>query len=185
MSPGSRRYVSERGKILPRRISGNCAKHQRALTGRQAGAHDRVLAVRGGLRGRESHLAERREVARQSRRVVDVAEGYARNFLLPRGLAAEAGRAATSNSATRSRRRARGATEELAEAKALAARSRPAKSSVTAKSRRQREAVRRRHQRRRRRRDRANARRCRRSAQDRAPGQNQVARLLSDRGPSA
>ncbi|MDR1539261.1 MAG: 30S ribosomal protein S18 [Clostridiales bacterium] len=26
------RYVSERGKILPRRITGNCAKHQRALT---------------------------------------------------------------------------------------------------------------------------------------------------------
>ena len=28
-----KRYVSERGKILPRRITGNCAKHQRALTG--------------------------------------------------------------------------------------------------------------------------------------------------------
>jgi len=27
-----RRFISERGKILPRRISGNCAKHQRALT---------------------------------------------------------------------------------------------------------------------------------------------------------
>ena len=27
-----RKYVNERGKILPRRISGNCAKHQRALT---------------------------------------------------------------------------------------------------------------------------------------------------------
>ncbi|MDR1914512.1 MAG: 30S ribosomal protein S18 [Clostridiales bacterium] len=26
------RYISERGKILPRRITGNCAKHQRALT---------------------------------------------------------------------------------------------------------------------------------------------------------
>ena len=26
------RYVSERGKILPRRISGNCAKHQRQVT---------------------------------------------------------------------------------------------------------------------------------------------------------
>lgn len=25
-------YISERGKILPRRITGNCAKHQRALT---------------------------------------------------------------------------------------------------------------------------------------------------------
>ena len=27
-----KRYVSERGKIPPRRITGNCAKHQRALT---------------------------------------------------------------------------------------------------------------------------------------------------------
>ena len=27
-----RRYVSERAKILPRRISGTCAKHQRQLT---------------------------------------------------------------------------------------------------------------------------------------------------------
>ena len=27
-----KRYVSERVKILPRRITGNCAKHQRALT---------------------------------------------------------------------------------------------------------------------------------------------------------
>ena len=25
-----RKYISERGKILPRRITGNCAKHQRA-----------------------------------------------------------------------------------------------------------------------------------------------------------
>ena len=27
-----RRFVTERGKIIPRRISGNCAKHQRELT---------------------------------------------------------------------------------------------------------------------------------------------------------
>jgi small subunit ribosomal protein S18 len=27
-----KRYITERGKILPSRISGNCAKHQRALT---------------------------------------------------------------------------------------------------------------------------------------------------------
>ena len=30
--PKLRKYVSERGKILPRRITGNCAKHQRKLT---------------------------------------------------------------------------------------------------------------------------------------------------------
>lgn len=27
-----RRYITERGKILPRRISGNCAGHQRQVT---------------------------------------------------------------------------------------------------------------------------------------------------------
>ncbi|MFO7154461.1 MAG: 30S ribosomal protein S18 [Caldicoprobacter oshimai] len=27
-----KKYMTERGKILPRRISGNCAKHQRQLT---------------------------------------------------------------------------------------------------------------------------------------------------------
>ncbi|OPL07899.1 MAG: 30S ribosomal protein S18 [delta proteobacterium ML8_F1] len=26
------RYLTERGKILPRRVTGTCAKHQRALT---------------------------------------------------------------------------------------------------------------------------------------------------------
>ena len=30
--PKLKKYVSERGKILPRRITGNCAKHQRVLT---------------------------------------------------------------------------------------------------------------------------------------------------------
>jgi small subunit ribosomal protein S18 len=25
-------FISERGKIVPRRISGNCAKHQRSVT---------------------------------------------------------------------------------------------------------------------------------------------------------
>ena len=27
-----RRYLSDRGKILPRRMTGTCARHQRALT---------------------------------------------------------------------------------------------------------------------------------------------------------
>lgn len=26
------RFITDRGKIIPRRITGNCAKHQRALT---------------------------------------------------------------------------------------------------------------------------------------------------------
>ena len=31
-APRLRRYLSERGKNLPRRITGTCAKHQRQLT---------------------------------------------------------------------------------------------------------------------------------------------------------
>lgn len=30
--PKIKKFISERGKILPRRVSGNCAKHQRQLT---------------------------------------------------------------------------------------------------------------------------------------------------------
>lgn len=36
-------FTTERGKIIPRRISGNCAKHQRALT--QAIKRARQLAL--------------------------------------------------------------------------------------------------------------------------------------------
>ena len=28
-----RKYINEKGKILPRRVTGTCAKHQRAVTG--------------------------------------------------------------------------------------------------------------------------------------------------------
>lgn len=30
--PRLRRFVTDRGKIIPRRITGNCARHQRQLT---------------------------------------------------------------------------------------------------------------------------------------------------------
>ena len=32
MNSRMRRNINERGKILPRRMSGNCAKHQRQLS---------------------------------------------------------------------------------------------------------------------------------------------------------
>ena len=38
-----RKYITERGKILPRRISGNCAKHQRSLT--EAIKRARIVAL--------------------------------------------------------------------------------------------------------------------------------------------
>lgn len=37
------RYLTDRGKILPRRVTGNCAKHQRALT--QAVKRARIVAL--------------------------------------------------------------------------------------------------------------------------------------------
>lgn len=40
---GLRRFVTERGKILPRRITGSCAKHQRQLA--QEIKRARVLAL--------------------------------------------------------------------------------------------------------------------------------------------
>ena len=38
-----RNYITERGKILPRRVSGNCAKHQRMLT--NAIKRSRIVAL--------------------------------------------------------------------------------------------------------------------------------------------
>ncbi len=38
-----RKFLSERGKILPRRITGNCAKHQRQLT--RAIKRARIMAL--------------------------------------------------------------------------------------------------------------------------------------------
>lgn len=38
-----RRYLTERGKILPRRISGNCAYHQRQLS--RAIKRARIMAL--------------------------------------------------------------------------------------------------------------------------------------------
>ncbi len=38
-----RRFVNERGKLIPRRISGNCARHQRKLT--VAVKRARILAI--------------------------------------------------------------------------------------------------------------------------------------------
>ena len=38
-----RRYMSERGKILPRRVTGTCARHQRELTVAIKGARHLAL----------------------------------------------------------------------------------------------------------------------------------------------
>lgn len=66
--------------------------------------------------------------------VLEVAEGYARNFLLPRGLAAEASAGSLAVLEQQRRAKARQDAEALAEAKALAASLESAEVNVPAKS---------------------------------------------------
>ena len=59
-------YVSERGKILPRRITGNCAKHQRALTVavKRARRHGKFPVVLARTENFPCLFEERRDNAR-------------------------------------------------------------------------------------------------------------------------
>ncbi|HEV3092779.1 MAG TPA: 50S ribosomal protein L9 [Candidatus Cybelea sp.] len=66
--------------------------------------------------------------------VVDVADGYARNFLLPRKLAGEADKGAMAQLEAQHRAKERREAQELADAKELAARLESAKLSVRAKA---------------------------------------------------
>jgi large subunit ribosomal protein L9 len=66
--------------------------------------------------------------------LVDVADGYARNFLLPRKLAGEADRGAMAQLQAQQKAQARKEANELAEARALAARIEGAKLAVRAKA---------------------------------------------------
>jgi large subunit ribosomal protein L9 len=66
--------------------------------------------------------------------VVDVADGYARNFLLPRKLAGEADKGALAQLEAQHRAQERRDAAELAEARALAARLESAKLVVRAKA---------------------------------------------------
>jgi large subunit ribosomal protein L9 len=66
--------------------------------------------------------------------VVDVADGYARNFLLPRKLAGEADRGAMAKLEAQQKAHERREANELAEARALAARIEAVKLAVKAKA---------------------------------------------------
>lgn len=66
--------------------------------------------------------------------VVDVADGYARNFLLPRKLAGEADRGAMAQLVAQQKAQERREANELAEARALAVRIETAKLAVRAKA---------------------------------------------------
>ena len=66
--------------------------------------------------------------------VVDVADGYARNFLLPRKLAGEADKGALAQIDAQHKANARREAQELADARALAGRIEAAKLTVRAKA---------------------------------------------------
>ncbi|MGA8576747.1 MAG: 50S ribosomal protein L9 [Candidatus Cybelea sp.] len=66
--------------------------------------------------------------------VVDVADGYARNFLLPRKLAGEADKGALAQLDAQHRANSRREAQELADARALAARIESANLTVKAKA---------------------------------------------------
>ena len=66
--------------------------------------------------------------------VVDVAEGYARNFLLPRKLATEADRGALAKLGSQKKAQERRDAQTLADAQALAERLKSAKLAVKAKA---------------------------------------------------
>src|SRR5579883_1300604 len=91
-------FLSERGKIIPTRITGTCAGHQRRLT--VAIKRARTMALlpyttiypSGGAMAVESLLREDVPNLGKIGDVVRVRPGYARNYLLPRGLAVEASR---------------------------------------------------------------------------------------------
>ncbi|MBV9333127.1 MAG: 50S ribosomal protein L9 [Candidatus Eremiobacteraeota bacterium] len=66
--------------------------------------------------------------------VVDVADGYARNFLLPRKLAGEADKGALAQLEAQHKAQERREAQELADAQALAARIETAKLTIKAKA---------------------------------------------------
>ena len=105
-----RRYISEKGKIRNRRITGACRRHRRQIAvAVQAGARDGAPALRGAALMEVILLSDVDKVGLRGE-VVNVARGYARNFLLPRRLAepASPGRVAELEAARRAARPARG-----------------------------------------------------------------------------
>jgi large subunit ribosomal protein L9 len=96
-----RKFVSERGKIRARRVSGNCVQHQR----------DVATAVQKPV----DDLGSPGDV-------LDVADGYARNYLVPRGLAIKAHKGAVKQADTLHRAHSSRMSKQKAEFEAVASR---------------------------------------------------------------
>jgi large subunit ribosomal protein L9 len=104
-----RRFISERGKIRSRRITGACRRHQNQIAQAVKRARERAAAVRerharararrprrpwrprrsgpGALAVPEAILLKDVEGVGERGEVIDVSKGYLRNFLIPRKLA--------------------------------------------------------------------------------------------------
>ncbi len=84
-------YLRERAKIVPRRISGNLRNPSAATYHRhQAGTAPRSVALHSGLTGEgrmKIILKENVEGLGARGAIVNVKDGYARNYLLPKGIA--------------------------------------------------------------------------------------------------
>ena len=81
-------FITDRGKLVPRRMTGNCAKHQREIAVAVNRARMIALmpfAVTGSRERMQVILREDMDNLGKSGEVVNVKPGYGRNYLLPRG----------------------------------------------------------------------------------------------------
>ena len=85
-----RKFISDRGKIRARRVSGNCSQHQRDVATAVKNSREMALlpyTSHGALTMSTMKLILTQEVTGlgSSGDTVEVKGGYGRNYLLPRG----------------------------------------------------------------------------------------------------
>ncbi len=83
-----RKFVSERGKIRARRVTGNCVQHQRDVA--TAVKNAREMALLPYSSAMKVILQKPVDKLGVPGDVVEVADGYARNYLIPQGMAVRA-----------------------------------------------------------------------------------------------
>ena len=89
-----RKFISDRGKIRARRVTGNCTQHQRDVATAVKNSREMALlpytshrSLREGDRSMKIILTHEVTGLGAAGDVVDVKDGYARNYLVPRGFA--------------------------------------------------------------------------------------------------